>query len=496
MSTTAATAGALDVDVPALDKVFIAGEWVDPAGTGTIDVVMPSTEEVVATVPAPGAADADAAVVAARAAFDEGPWPRMSPEQRAKICRAFADELETRLDALNRAWMFESGYTRAHGEMINSGAGRAIWGHAIEIAPGLAWEQTRTNATSEVLVQHRPIGTVLAILTYNGPVPLMGMKVIPALLAGCTVVVKFAPESQLTSRLIMDAAAAAGFPAGVISGLAAELETSKYLVAHPGIDMVHMTGGTAVAKEVVKQTSERLARTGLELGGKSPAIIADDVDIDEVLATLVPGAIGGCGQVCVALSRILVSRKRYDEVVDKLAEAFTAIKVGDPFAPDTDLGPLANKRALERTERMLARALEQGAVVAAGGKRPDGITRGYYFEPTLLRDVTSDMEIAQQEVFGPIIVVIAYDDIDDAIRIANDTDFGLAASVYARDRDAALEIALRIRSGGVALNLAGCSLTEPFGGVKQSGWGRECGAEGILEFTEIKQILLSGAYSG
>jgi acyl-CoA reductase-like NAD-dependent aldehyde dehydrogenase len=190
-----------------------------------------------------------------------------------------------------------------------------------------------------------------------------------------------------------------------------------------------------------------------------------------------------------------VSRNRYDEVVGKLADAFNAIKVGDPFDPETVLGPLAGKRALERTERMLARALDQGAVIAAGGKRPEGLSRGYYFAPTLLRDVTNDMEIAQEEVFGPIIVVIAYDDIDDAVRIANDTKFGLAASVYAQDRDTALAIAQRVRSGAVALNLAGCSLTEPFGGVKQSGWGRECGAEGILEFTEIKQILLSGAYS-
>jgi acyl-CoA reductase-like NAD-dependent aldehyde dehydrogenase len=496
MTIAAPTDAELDFAVPALDRVFIAGEWVAPRADATIDVVMPSTESVIATVPSPGTADADAAVAAARTAFDDGSWPRMTIEERTRICRAFADELEARLDDLNRAWMFESGYTKAHGEMINSGAGSAIWGHALTIAPTLPWEEIRKNATGEVLIQHQPIGTVLAVLTYNGPVPLIGMKVIPALLAGCTVVVKFAPESQLTSRLIMDAARVAGFPPGVISGLAAELETSKYLVAHPDIDMVHMTGGTAVAKKVVAQTSQRLARTGLELGGKSPAIIADDVDIDDVLTTLVPGATGGCGQVCVALSRILVSRNRYDEVVGKLADAFNAIKVGDPFAPDTDLGPLANKKALERTERMLTKAIADGAVVAAGGKRPDGLDRGYYFAPTLLRDVTSDMEIAQEEVFGPITVVIAYDDLDDAIRIANDTPYGLAASVYANDRDKALEIAKGIRSGGVALNLAGCSLTEPFGGVKQSGWGRECGAEGIFEFTETKQILLTGGYSG
>ncbi|QTJ70248.1 aldehyde dehydrogenase family protein (plasmid) [Rhodococcus sp. ZPP] len=485
----------IDIDIPHLDQLFIAGEWVDSAHSETIDVVMPSTEEVIAQVPSPSIADADAAVRAARAAFDVGVWPRSTVEERAAVCRRFADELESRLDGMNRAWTYESGYTQAFGEMINSGAGTAIWGHAISVAASLPWEERRSNGASEVLVQRQPIGTVLAILTYNGPVTLMGMKVIPALLAGCTVVVKFAPESQLTSRFIADAAHAAGFPSGVISVLAAGTDTSQHLVRSEGIDMVHMTGGTAVAMEVVKQTSQRLGRTALELGGKSPALITDDAVLDDVLPTLIPGSVGSSGQVCVALSRILVSRKRYEEVVQRLADGFEALKVGDPFDPATDLGPMANKRSVERTQGFLDRAIAQGAKVVTGGARPSDLDRGFYFAPTLLRDVTTDMEIAQEEVFGPIIVVIAYDDVDDAVRIANDTKFGLAGSVYAGDRESALAIARRIRSGAVAINMAGVSLTEPFGGVKQSGWGRECGAEGILEFTELKQILLSGAYS-
>jgi acyl-CoA reductase-like NAD-dependent aldehyde dehydrogenase len=315
------------------------------------------------------------------------------------------------------------------------------------------------------------------------------------LLAGCTVVVKAAPESQLTTRLIADAARAAGFPPGVFSMLAAETETSKHLVGQDGVDMVHMTGGTAVAVDVVTRTAPRLARTALELGGKSPAIILDDADLDTVLPTLVPGAIGGVGQVCVALSRILVSRARYDEVVARLVDEFGKYPMGDPFDTATVLGPLGNERARERTEAMLARAQEQGAKVAIGGRRPTDLGDGFYFEPTLLRDVTTDMEIAQEEVFGPITCVIAYDDVEDAIRLANDTKFGLAASVYGGDPSAALAVAKRIRSGGVAINLAGISLTQPFGGVRQSGWGRECGPEGILEFTDLKQILLSGSYS-
>jgi acyl-CoA reductase-like NAD-dependent aldehyde dehydrogenase len=370
-----------------------------------------------------------------------------------------------------------------------------IWRSVIAKAAELQWEERRTSPGADVLLRREPIGTVLAILTYNGPVTEIGMKVIPGLLAGCPVVIKPATDSQLTTRVIAEAAAEAGFPRGVVSVLAAGLEVSRYLVGHPGIDMVHMTGGTSVAIDVINRTSARLARTALELGGKSPAIILDDADLDAVLPTLVPGSIGGVGQVCVCLSRILVSRARYDEVVTRLAEEFANWKLGDPFDPATVLGPLGNDRALHRVESMLERAVADGATVVAGGRRPPEFGgRGFYFEPTLLRDVTEDSFIAQEEVFGPIVSVLAYDDVEDAIRVANNTRYGLAASIYSSDAEAALEVAKRIRSGTVAINLAGVCLTEPFGGVKQSGWGRECGAEGVFEFTDIKQILLSGSY--
>lgn len=496
MSASSSPTG-LDVEVPGLDQLFIGGEWVAPATTDTVDVVMPSTGQVIATVPAPAPTDADAAAEAAHRAFVDGPWPRMPIAERIAVCTRFADALEARMETMNRLWAFESGFPLTHSAMINTGAATMIWREALRNAALIEWEEQRNEGGSEVLIQRQPVGAVLGIITYNGPVPLHGMKIIPALLAGCPVVVKAAPESQLTTRVIADAAAEAGFPPGVFSMLAAGTETSKHLVGHPGIDMVHMTGGTAVAVDVVTRTAPRLARTALELGGKSPAIVLDDANLDEVMPTLVPGAVGGVGQVCVALSRILVSRARYDEVVARLVDEFGKYRVGDPFEEDTVLGPLSNARTRERTEAMLERAQEQGAKVAAGGRRPEGLPEGgFWFEPTLLRDVTTDMEIAQEEVFGPITCVLAYDDADDAVRIANDSKFGLAASVYSADRDAALAVAKRIHSGGVAINLAGVCLTQPFGGVKQSGWGRECGKEGILEFTEIKQILLSGSYSG
>ncbi|MFI2478574.1 aldehyde dehydrogenase family protein [Nocardia xishanensis] len=485
----------LDIEIPGLDQQFIGGEWRESASDDLVQIVMPSTGRVIAEASAPSPTDADAAVVAARAAFDEGPWPRMSPTDRAEICARWADELEARLDTLNRAWTFESGYPRAHGEAINNRLAKKLWRRAIDLAPGLVWEEKRAQSASrDVLIQHRPMGTVLGILSYNGPVLMLAVKIIPALLAGCTVIVKPAPESALTARLIADAALAAGFPRGVISVLAAGQETSQYLVRHQGLDMIHMTGGTSVAVEVVKNTADRLARTGLELGGKSAAILLDDADLDEVLPTLVPGSIGSSAQVCIALSRILVPQHRHDEVADRLAAAFSTLRVGDPFDDSVHLGPLGNQRALARTEKMLTRAVEQGAKVLVGGRRPADLPthlgEGFYFEPTLLTQVDATMEIAQEEVFGPLICLMTYRDIDDAIRIANGTKYGLAAAVYGKDEAVALDIANRLHAGAVAINQSGVCLTEPFGGVKQSGWGREGGAEGIFEFTQLTQVLL------
>jgi acyl-CoA reductase-like NAD-dependent aldehyde dehydrogenase len=308
------------------------------------------------------------------------------------------------------------------------------------------------------------------------------------------VIIKHAPESPLTSRLIAQAVHDADFPEGVVSVLAADTTVTQHLVGSRDIDMVALTGGTAIGVDVVKRTADRLARTALELGGKSPAIITEDVDIDEVVETLAEGASGFLGQVCVSLSRILAPRSRYDEVVDALAQYYSSLKVGDPFDVTTDRGPLAVERARDRTEHYVALALDQGAEVVTGGRRPPGLDRGWYYEPTLLRSVNNQMTVAREEIFGPVTAVIPYQGIDEAVKIANDSPFGLAASVYCNDQQLAMRIARQIQAGSVAINMAGVSLTQPFGGYKQSGWGRECGAEGILEFTQIKQIVSGGGY--
>lgn len=481
------------VEIPAghFGELSIGGGWVTPATSETFDVVNPATEEVIARVAAPSTKDADRAVAAARRAFDEGPWPWLAPGERAEAVVRLCDAFERRLSELNLAWALESGAPLAHGELMNDGAGVAVWRHAVGLAPDLPWEEDRGDA----LVRREPVGTVLAVLTYNGPVVLMGMKVVPALLAGCPVIVKHAPESQLTARILADAAHEAGLPEGVLSFLPASTEVTQYLVGHDGVDLVTVTGGVPIGVDVVQRTSSRLARTILELGGKSPAILADDVDLDVVMESLAEGASSFLGQICVSLSRIVAPRSRYDEVVGALASYYSGLRIGDPLDRGVQRGPLAVERARQRTETVVETARQAGARVVVGGKRPAHLEQGWFYEPTLLADVSNDMAVARQEIFGPVTSVIPYDDIEDAVRIANDTQYGLAASVYAASTGAALDIARRIRSGTVAVNTAGMSLTQPFGGVRCSGWGRECGAEGILEFTDIKQILVAGGAS-
>jgi aldehyde dehydrogenase (NAD+) len=489
--TAASSAHIVDFGLPHPDGVFVAGDWRKPAEPGVIDVIDPTTERVLIQVARPGAAEADAAVAAARDAFDRGPWPRMTPDERVEVVRRFTKAMEDHMGDLNKAWVLESGPTLAHAEIINTGAGVMTWNIALDLAPGLPWEEKRADA----IIRREPVGTVLAILTNNGPTVLIGMKVVPALLAGCPVIVKHSPESQLSAHIIAELSRQAGFPPGVLSFLPAETGITQYLVGHDGIDMVSVTGSQAIAVDIVQRTSKRLARTIMELGGKSPAILADDVDLDVVVPELAEGAQAFNGQVCVALSRIMVPRSRYRETIDAFVHYFSGLKLGDPMDPGTARGPLSVARALTRVEGFVRGAVAEGAKIACGGKRPDGITTGYFYEPTVLYDVTPQMRVAREEVFGPVTALIPYDTIEEAVEIANDTDYGLAASVYSADAEAALDLARRIRSGTVGVNIAGMSLGQPFGGVKKSGWGRECGPEGILEFTDIKQMLLAGGAS-
>lgn len=485
------TSHELNIEIPGSDAIFIGGDWKPPKSTDLIDVISPSTENLLIRVAQPGIEDADAAVAAARTAYDSGPWPRMSAAERTVIVGKFCTAMESVFPELTRAWAFESGAPLKHGTMMNEGASAMAWRAALDIAPTLPWEEDRGDA----IIRREPSGTVLAILTNNGPVPLMAMKVVPALLAGCPVVVKHAPESQLTAHLIAEAARTVGFPPGVLSFLPASTDVTQHLVSHPGIDLVTVTGSQVIARDILQRTAPRLARTALELGGKSPAILTEDVDLDEVMQTLGEGSSSFMGQICVLLSRIIVPQSRYAEVEAALVGYYTSLVIGDPFDAATDRGPLSVERARIRTEAFVDGAVAEGARIACGGKRPEGFSKGWYYEPTLLADVDNKMTVAQEEVFGPVVCLIGYHDIEDAVRIANDSPYGLAAAVYSKDAPTALDVARRLRAGSVGVNVAGMSLSQPFGGVKQSGWGRECGPEGILEFTDLKQMLVAGGSS-
>ena len=473
-----------DLDIKGLTSQFIRGKW-EPSEADLHPVISPSTEQILTYVSQPTLYDADQAAKSARDAYDKGPWSKLDITERIVFCERLCNAIEARLPELNRAWGLESGATQSHAQIINDMVGVAVWRHMLESAASIKWEEQREDA----ILFREPIGTVLSIMTFNGPIVLMGMKIIPALLAGCTVIGKHAPESQLTSRLLCAAIEEAELPPGVLTLLAADTKVTQHLVSHPMIDMVSLTGGTSIGIEVVKNTADRLARTSLELGGKSPAIILEDAEIEDVLTTLVPGSTAFMGQVCVNLSRVLAPKKRYNEIVEALAEQYKKISLDDPLKATTQQGPMAVKRGLLRTERHVELAKQQGATLIVGGKRPPDFDRGWWYEPTLLANANNSMNVVQEEIFGPVTAVIEYKDVAEAVKLANDSDFGLAASVYGTDQNLAMNVAKQLQSGSVAINTAGISFMQPFGGYKKSGWGRECGEEGILEFTQIKQVI-------
>ncbi|MGY2114912.1 aldehyde dehydrogenase family protein [Nocardia gipuzkoensis] len=477
-----------ELTVPRPDALLIGGRWQRSSGP-SVEVVSPVTGQPVATVVSPSLDDADAAVAAAAEAY-RGEWPRLPLTDRREICARFCELLEANLDWIGAVWAVESGIPVRWSKTLHRFAAQAAWRTALASAEAALAPETRSTPVGEVLLEHGPVGPVLAVLPYNGPLATMGSKVIPALLAGTSVVVKAAPESALMMRVVAQCAVEAGFPSGVLSILAGDVEASRHLVRHPAIELISFTGGPVAASDILVQTAQRLPRTVFELGGKSPAVLLDDVDLPRAMRSLVAGAMSGAGQVCAALSRIVVPASRHDEVVDALAGAYRGLRIGDPSDPATEHGPLANRAAYERTVGFVKTAVAEGASIACGGQRPPGFDTGWFYEPTLLVGVGEQDTVVQQEVFGPVTVVQPYDDVEDAVRIANSTEYGLAASAYSADRDRALAVARRIRAGSVAINTFGPTMAAPFGGVKRSGWGRECGPEGIREFTETTQILL------
>jgi len=469
---------------------FIDGQWAAPATSATLQVISPHTEQVVATVPEGSAADIDAAVAAARRAFDEGPWPRMSPEERIEVLASFSALYAGKLAEMADLITIEMGSPTSFANLAQSPAPWMMIESFLNIARAFPWEETRPGALgSDVIVRRESVGVVAAIPPWNVPQFTTISKVAPALLAGCSVVVKPAPETPLDTYLMAELLQEAGVPAGVVNIVAAGREVGEHLVAHPGIDKVAFTGSTAAGRKIAAVCGEQLKRVSLELGGKSAAIVLDDADLAATMEGLKFTALMNSGQACVAQTRILASRANYDAVVDALAETVSGMTVGDPMDPATEVGPLVAQRQQERVEKYIALGQEEGARVVVGGNgMPDGLAQGWYVRPTVFADVDNRMRIAQEEIFGPVLSVIPFDDVDDAIRIANDSEYGLAGTVWTADAEAGLDVARRVRTGTYGVNTYTMDFAAPFGGYKASGLGREFGPEGLAQYTELKAI--------
>ena len=474
-----------------LGKFYIDGKWVDPSTTRTIDVIDAATEKVYYTVAEAEAADVSRAVGAARKAFDEGPWPRMSPLRRAEYLRAFAQAMTERIDDVAQLWPRESGIIARIVPVVMQEV-PAAFNYYADLAEKHPFEQAVPTSSGQGfgMIVSEPVGVVGAIIPWNVPMHLATWKLAPALLAGCTVIVKASPEAPGAAYIIAEVADKIGLPPGVINMLTADRVASEALVTDQRVDKITFTGSTAVGKRIGGIMAERVGRYTLELGGKSAAIILDDMDIADAAASLSGGLCFVSGQICAALTRIIVPRHRHDEMVQALADRFSRITIGDPFDASVDMGPLASRQQRERVEGYVRIGKDEGATLAFGGKRPTGLDRGWFVEPTVFGNVDNASRIAQEEIFGPVVCVIPAADENDAIRIANDSAFGLNASVFTHDANRARAMSRLLRAGTVGQNGNRADFGIGFGGFKQSGIGREGGVAGLLPYLENKTVVL------
>jgi aldehyde dehydrogenase (NAD+) len=472
--------------MPEHDRLFIGGEWVRPSRTAGIDVISPHTEEVIASVPDGTPEDMDRAVTAARRAFDTGPWPRMDVRERAAVVRRIAELFAVRMAEMGRLITAQMGAPIS--SPVQASAAAATWRYFAELGMTAECEEQRAGLAGPVTVRHEPVGVVAAIVPWNGPQVTAAAKLAPALVAGCTVVLKPAPETPLDAYLLADIVAEAGLPAGVVNIVAAGRDAGEHLVRHAGVDKVAFTGSTAAGRRIAAICGEQLKRHTLELGGKSAAIICDDADLDATVAGLRTAALLNSGQTCVAQTRILASTTRYQDVVDALVDMVRGMIVGDPTDPRTDIGPMASRRQRDRVVDYIRSGRDDGATVVAGGPQPP-YDRGWYVTPTVFTGVDNRMRIAREEIFGPVLTVIPYRDEADAVRIANDNDYGLAGSVWTADPERGMAIARQVRTGTFGVNTYTVEPAAPFGGVKASGVGRELGPEGLASYQEYKSVV-------
>ena len=475
-------------DAPPIDhdRLYIGGEWVEPSGSGRFEVIDATTEEVMGSVPAGDAADLDRAVAAARGAFEA--WSAVSPYERAELCEAIAARLAERGEEIAALVSREVGMPLHLSVQIQAGLPAMDFASMRAVVDETVWEERVGNS----LIVREPVGLVGCITPWNYPLHQICAKVAPALAAGCTVVVKPSEVTPLNAFVLAEIVEELGLPAGVFNLVTGDGPTvGEAMARHPGVDMISFTGSTRAGRLVSAAASETVKRVALELGGKSPNVILDDADLQ---AAVVDG-IGKCylnsGQTCSALTRMLVPREKLEAVEQVAAAVVSQIKVGDPFDPEVTLGPLASEAQLERVRGYVRKGIDEGAKLVAGGEEPpEGLERGYFVSPTVFSEVDPSSTIAQEEIFGPVLAIIPYDTEEDAVRIANDSMYGLAGGVWSGDPEHAQAVARRIRTGQVEINGATFNPLAPFGGFKQSGHGRELGKFGLEEFLEVKSLQL------
>jgi len=470
------------------EHLYLDGAWVAPATDRVIEVVSPHTEAVVGRVPEASTADVDRAVAAARRVADDGSWASRPPAERGAILDRAADLLEARADEVAELITAEMGCTITFSRTAQVTSPLRNLRYYAELARTTEFVEERRSDGRLTLIRKEPVGVTAAIIPWNVPMMMSVGKVAPALVAGCPVVLKPSPEAPLDSFILAEVFHEAGLPAGAFNLVPADREVSEHLVRHPDVDKVTFTGSTAAGRRIASICGDRLARVNLELGGKSAAIVLEDAPVVETVAKLVPMAFILNGQACMAQTRILVPESRRAEYVDAFAEAIGELRVGDPADETTDIGPLVAERQRDRAEAYIAAGREAGARVVVGGGRPEVMDRGWYLEPTLFDGVTNDMTIAREEIFAPVLCLTSYRDLDEAVALANDSDYGLSGSVWTDDVERGVEVASRIRTGGVSVNGAIQAVGAPFGGMKASGIGREQGPEGLAQFFELKSV--------
>ncbi|MBF4478198.1 Acyl-CoA reductase [Rhodococcus rhodochrous J3] len=474
-------------------RLFIGGQWTDPTGNERIDVYSASTEELIGSVPHANSTDVDNAVAAARRAFEDPTgWSRWTPDRRADVLDRFADEYDKRAEAICYAIARQNGMPITVARQLEAPYPPALLRYYANLARTQPTEEIRPGIfVSNTLVRREPVGVVAAIVPWNVPQTLTMTKLAPALAAGCTIVIKPSPETVLDAYLLAEAAAAAGLPDGVMSIVPGGRELGAYLVSHPGVDKVAFTGSTAGGKAVAQACAALLRPVTLELGGKSAAIILDDAELNlaAIGQSLFTATLANNGQVCFLGTRVLAPRARYKEVVDCFAALIEGAPVGDAVDDKTLFGPMASATQRDRVASYIDIGIRDGARVVTGGSgRPEGQDRGWFVKPTLFADVDNTTVISREEIFGPVLSVIAYDGDEDAVKIANDSDYGLGGSVWSADDSRALAVASAVQSGTVGINGYIPDPGAPFGGIKASGIGREFGPEGLANYQQAKSI--------